>query len=442
MKRSEPETSGLSADTGGFAVRFSGLRLSYGKTLALDGVSLDIPAGRLVGLIGPDGVGKSSLLSLVTGVHAMQEGSLTVLGGDMRSAAHRAALCPRIAYMPQGLGKNLYFTLTVEENLQFFGRLFGHGAAERRRRIDHLTKSTGLYPFLDRPAGKLSGGMKQKLGLCCSLIHDPDLLVLDEPTTGVDPLARRQFWDLIDSIRKDQPTLSVMVATAYMDEAQRFDWLIAMDEGKILDTGSPQELLSKTGSDNLDSAFIRLLPESKRAHHRELTVPPLPPEADNDISIEAEGLTRKFGRFTAVDHVSFRIRRGEIFGFLGSNGCGKTTTMRMLTGLLPATEGTASLFGVPIDGNSMEVRKKLGYMTQLFSLYNELTVRQNLELYAKLYGIPEHEVPGHVEEMGKDRTRRSAAGHQAEALPGRCRHPSSADPDSGRADIRRRPGGP
>ena len=399
MRRSEPETSGISPDSGGFAVRFSGLRLSYGKTLALNGISLDIPAGRLVGLIGPDGVGKSSLLSLVTGVHAMQEGSLTVLGGDMRSAAHRAALCPRIAYMPQGLGKNLYFTLTVEENLQFFGRLFGHGPAERRRRIDHLTKSTGLYPFLDRPAGKLSGGMKQKLGLCCSLIHDPDLLVLDEPTTGVDPLARRQFWDLIDSIRKDQPNLSVMVATAYMDEAQRFDWLIAMDEGKILDTGSPKELLDKTGSDNLDSAFIRLLPESKRAHHRELTVPPLPPEADNDISIEAEGLTRKFGSFTAVDHVSFRIRRGEIFGFLGSNGCGKTTTMRMLTGLLPATEGTASLFGVPIDGNSMEVRKKLGYMTQLFSLYNELTVRQNLELYAKLYGIPEHEVHDHVEEM-------------------------------------------
>ena len=380
-------------------VEFQHLSLRYRKTLALDDVSLAIPARKLVGLIGPDGVGKSTLLSLVTGAHAMQQGTLTVLGGDMRDRDHRERICPKVAYMPQGLGKNLYFTLTVEENLQFFARLFGQNADERRRRIDRLTKSTGLYPFLGRPAGKLSGGMKQKLGLCCSLIHDPDLLVLDEPTTGVDPLARRQFWDLIDQIKSEQPDLSVIVATAYMDEAQRFDWLIAMNDGKILDTGSPEELLEKTGCDNLDSAFIRLLPESKRAGHKELVVPPLPPDADNDISIEAEGLTKKFGDFTAVDHVSFRIRRGEIFGFLGSNGCGKTTTMRMLTGLLPATSGEAKLFGKPIDGDSMEMRKNLGYMTQLFSLYNELTVRQNLELYAKLYGIPAHDVNQRVEEM-------------------------------------------
>ena len=382
-------------------VEFEHLSLRYRKTVALDDISLAIPARKLVGLIGPDGVGKSTLLSLVTGAHAMQQGTLTVLGGDMRDRDHRERICPKVAYMPQGLGKNLYFTLTVEENLQFFARLFGHNAEERRRRIDRLTKCTGLYPFLNRPAGKLSGGMKQKLGLCCSLIHDPDLLVLDEPTTGVDPLARRQFWDLIDQIKSEQPDLSVIVATAYMDEAQRFDWLIAMNDGKILDTGSPEELLEKTGCNNLDSAFIRLLPESKRAGHKDLVVPPLSPDADNDISIEAEGLTKKFGDFTAVDHVSFRIRRGEIFGFLGSNGCGKTTTMRMLTGLLPATSGEAKLFGNPIDGNSMEMRKNLGYMTQLFSLYNELSVRQNLELYAKLYGIPAHDVDQRVEEMLK-----------------------------------------
>ena len=381
-------------------VEFEHLSLRYGKTQALDDVSLALPARKLIGLIGPDGVGKSTLLSLITGAHAMQkEGTLTVLGGDMRDADHRENICPKVAYMPQGLGKNLYFTLTVEENLQFFARLFGHNAAECRRRIDRLTKSTGLYPFLNRPAGKLSGGMKQKLGLCCSLIHDPDLLVLDEPTTGVDPLARRQFWDLIDQIKDEQPNLSVVVATAYMDEAQRFDWLIAMNDGKILDTGSPQELLDKTGCDNLDSAFIRLLPESKRAGHKDLVVPPLGEDADNDISIEAEGLTKRFGDFTAVDHVSFRIRRGEIFGFLGSNGCGKTTTMRMLTGLLPATEGEAKLFGKPIDGNSMEMRKNLGYMTQLFSLYTELTVRQNLELFARLYGIPKDDVKKSVDEM-------------------------------------------
>ena len=380
-------------------VEFHELSLRYGGTVALDRVSLSIPARRLIGVIGPDGVGKSTLFSLITGAHAMQTGSLTVLGGDMRDPAHRERICPRIAYMPQGLGKNLYFTLTVEENLQFFARLFGHGSAERRRRIDRLTRSTGLAKFLDRPAGKLSGGMKQKLGLCCSLIHDPDLLVLDEPTTGVDPLARRQFWDLIDSIREEQPELSVLVATAYMDEAQRFEQLIAMDEGKILDTGTPAELLEKTHCSNLDSAFIRLLPEHKRAGHRDLVVPPLAGGDGAEISIEAENLTKRFGSFTAVDHVSFRIRRGEIFGFLGSNGCGKTTTMRMLTGLLPATEGVAKLFGEPVDGNSMETRRHLGYMTQLFSLYNELTVRQNLELYGRLYGLTAQQATAGTEEM-------------------------------------------
>ncbi|MBS1370713.1 MAG: ribosome-associated ATPase/putative transporter RbbA [Lentisphaeria bacterium] len=381
-------------------VRIREVSLRYGKTLALDGVTADIMPRRLIGLIGPDGVGKSSLLSLITGAHALQEGELFVLGGDMRSKRHRNRICPRIAYMPQGLGKNLYFTLTVEENLQFFARLFGHDAAERRRRIDRLTKSTGLYPFLDRPAGKLSGGMKQKLGLCCALIHDPDLLVLDEPTTGVDPLARRQFWDLIAHVRAEQPQMGVVVATAYMDEAQRFDWLIAMDDGRILDTGTPRELLEKTGCDNLDAAFIRLLPEAKRAHHKELVVPPLPAgEGAEDIAIEARGLTKRFGSFTAVDHVSFRIRRGEIFGFLGSNGCGKTTTMRMLTGLLPATEGEAWLFGKPIGDDDMAVRLQLGYMTQAFSLYGELSVRQNLLLYARLYRIPESEVSARVEEM-------------------------------------------
>ena len=382
-----------------FAVKFRNLCLNYGKVVGLDNVSLDIPAQKVVGLIGPDGVGKSTLLSLITGAHAMQGGDLEVLGGDMRSAVHRNKICPKIAYMPQGLGKNLYFTLTVEENLQYFARLFGHDAAERRKRIDRLTRSTGLYPFLDRPAGKLSGGMKQKLGLCCSLIHDPDLLILDEPTTGVDPLARRQFWDLVDSIKQEQPSMSVIVATAYMDEAQRFDWLIAMDEGKILDTGTPAEIFEKTGRDNLDAAFIQLLPESRRSGHKDLIVPPLETAENEEYAIVADGLTKKFGSFTAVDHVSFKIRRGEIFGFLGSNGCGKTTTMRMLTGLAPATEGTAEIFGRKVDGTSLELREHLGYMTQLFSLYGDLSVRQNLLLYARLYRIPETEIPGRIEEM-------------------------------------------
>ena len=375
------------------------VRLRYRDVIALDGIDLDIPAGRMVGLIGPDGVGKSSLLSLLAGVRIIQEGTVEVLGGDMASKAHRKLVCPRIAYMPQGLGKNLYPTLSVEENLQFFARLFGHGAAERRQRIDELTQATGLFKFLERPAGKLSGGMKQKLGLCCALIHDPDFLILDEPTTGVDPLARAQFWDLIDRIRADRPGMSVIVATAYMDEAQRFDWLAAIDDGKVLATGTPKELLARTGSPNLEEAFIRLLPEEKKRGHQAVVIPPLPEDGADDIAIEAKGLTMRFGDFVAVDSVSFRIRRGEIFGFLGSNGCGKSTTMKMLTGLLPASEGRAWLFGHEVNPHDLGTRRRVGYMSQAFSLYSEITVRQNLELHAKLFSVSPEDIPARVDEM-------------------------------------------
>ncbi|RJL07284.1 ABC transporter ATP-binding protein/permease, partial [Paracoccus siganidrum] len=366
--------------------RLEGVGLRYGQTAALDEVTLQLPAGRMVGLIGPDGVGKSSLLSLLAGARVIQQGRIEVLGGDMGDARHRARICPRIAYMPQGLGRNLYQTLSVAENLDFFGRLFGHGPAERTRRIDALLAATGMSPFRDRPAAKLSGGMKQKLGLCCALIHDPDLLILDEPTTGVDPLSRRQFWDLIERIRRDRPAMSVIVATAYMEEAARFDWLVAMDGGRVLATGSPAELLERTGAEDLDAAFIALMPDSESRGHRAVAIPPRAPDG-HEIAIEASHLTMRFGDFAAVDDVSFRIEKGEIFGFLGSNGCGKTTTMKMLTGLLEPSEGTARLFGAEIDPRDMEVRRRVGFMSQSFSLYSELTVRQNLELHARLFGM-------------------------------------------------------
>ena len=379
-------------------VRLHAVRLRYGQVEALAGISQEIPAGCMVGLIGPDGVGKSSLLALIAGARQIQEGTVEVLGGDMAQRPHRASACPRIAYMPQGLGRNLYPTLSVEENLQFFARLFGHDAAERRRRIDDLTRATGLYPFLMRPAGKLSGGMKQKLGLCCALIHDPDLLILDEPTTGVDPLARAQFWELIARIRSRRPGMSVLVATAYMDEAQRFDWLLAMDAGQILATGTPQELLDRTGSETLEAAFIGLLPAARTRGHSAVVIPPLQVDQD-DIAIEAQGLTMRFGDFVAVDQVSFRIRRGEIFGFLGSNGCGKTTTMKLLTGLLPASEGRAWLFGHEVDPRDIATRRRVGYMSQAFSLYGELTVRQNLLLHAQLFDVPAADIPARMDEM-------------------------------------------
>ena len=381
-------------------VSLKNVSLSYdrGRVLALDDLSLDIPAGQMVGLIGPDGVGKSSMLSLISGARVIQEGEVEVLDGDMRSKKHRDNTCPRIAYMPQGLGKNLYPTLSVEENLQFFGRLFGHNGKERRRRIDDLTRSTGLYNFLDRPAGKLSGGMKQKLGLCCALIHDPDLLILDEPTTGVDPLARSQFWDLIDRIRLERPQMSVIVATAYMDEAERFAWLVAMDDGKILKTGTPKELLELTSSQSLEEAFLRLLPEEKTKNHKEVIIAPLDVDP-NDIAIEAKDLTMRFGDFVAVDQVNFRIRRGEIFGFLGSNGCGKSTTMKMLTGLLSASEGKAWLFGQEVNPDDLSTRRRVGYMSQAFSLYSELTVLQNLELHAKIFNVPADKITQRIDDM-------------------------------------------
>ena len=261
---------------------------------------------------------------------------MTVLGGDMADRRHRDAVCPRIAYMPQGLGKNLYPTLSVEENLQFFGRLFGHDAAERRRRIDSLTRSTGMAAFLSRPAGKLSGGMKQKLGLCCALIHDPDLLILDEPTTGVDPLARAQFWDLINAIRAERPAMSVIVATAYMDEARRFDWLIALDDGRVLARTHPPGC-RRAAAPRWRKPSSRSCPKKRRGHEP-VRIVPLALDDQAEIAIEARDPTMRFGDFVAVDHVNFRIRKGEIFGFLGSNGCGKSTTMKMLTGLLPASE--------------------------------------------------------------------------------------------------------
>ena len=381
-----------------FVARIGGLTHRYRGTTAVDNVDLEIPASCMAGFIGPDGVGKSTLLGLIAGARRIQAGAVSVLGGDMRDRRHRTAISPMIAYMPQGLGKNLYATLSVFENVDFFGRLFGQHRNERRKRINELLESTGLAPFADRPAAKLSGGMKQKLGLCCALIHDPDLLILDEPTTGVDPLSRRQFWELIQRIRSHRSGMSVLVATAYMEEAERFDWLVAMNAGKVLATGNCEALRRQTGEASLEAAFIRLLPEDQRRGYSAFIIPPRG-ESKGLVAIDARELTKRFGDFTAVDRVSFHIRQGEIFGFLGSNGCGKTTTMKMLTGLLPPSDGHASLFGSPVATNDLATRRRVGYMSQGFSLYAELTVRQNLMLHARLFHVPAEKVSQQVMEL-------------------------------------------
>ena len=384
--------------SGDWAARLDAVTQRYGTAVALDSVTLELPAGCMVGLIGPDGVGKSSLLSIIAGARRIQSGTVHVLGGDMADATYRAAVCPRIAYMPQGLGKNLYPDLSVRENIEFFGRLFGQSRSERAWRITELLAATGLAPFADRAAKKLSGGMRQKLGLCCSLIHDPDLLILDEPTTGVDPLSRRQFWELIDRMRSRRRGMSVVVATAYMEEAERFDWLIAMNAGKVLAAGSPAALKAATKATTVEGAFIALLPAQQRAGHKALQIPPRR-ILDDEPVIAARDLTCRFGDFTAVDQVNFTIERGEIFGFVGSNGCGKTTTMKMLTGLLPASDGEALLFGRPVDATDIGARNRVGYMSQSFSLYTELTVRQNLVLHARLFHLQPRKAKARIAEL-------------------------------------------
>ena len=390
-----PEANGPQRPDGP-VVRLESVTHRYGDTLAADNVSLELPAGKMVGFIGPDGVGKSTWLGLMAGARRIQDGEVTVLGGDMRARGHRVALFPRIAYMPQGLGRNLYPTLSVRENIDFFGRLFGQSREERERRIRDLLGSTGMGEFADRPARKLSGGMKQKLSLCCALVHDPDLLILDEPTTGVDPLSRRQFWELIERIRAGRPSMSVLIATAYMEEAERFDWLVAVDEGKKLAEGTPAELLERTGAQDLEGAFLALLPDDRKRGHHKLEIPPLD---KGETVIEAHGLTMRFGNFTAVDDVNLSVDRGEIFGFIGSNGCGKSTTMKMLTGLLEPTRGEARLLGRKLDARNMATRRRVGYMSQAFSLYGELSVRRNLELHAKLFHLPPDQGARRIAEM-------------------------------------------
>ena len=306
-----------------WAVDLRGVSHKYGQTVALNDVSLQIKRCATVGLIGPDGVGKSTLLSLIAGVKIIQHGQVLVFDGNMAEKSSRKILSHRIAFMPQGLGQNLYPTLSVTENVDFHARLFGLRGAVRRQRIARLLQSTGLSPFADRPAGKLSGGMKQKLSLCCALVHNPELLILDEPTTGVDPLSRRQFWSLIDELRAENPDMTVIVATAYFDEAKRFEYLLAMDDGRLIVNAPTQQVLDDTHTDTLEEAYVKLLPPTKQDKGGALQLTPFVAEKDAPPAIEAKDLTKRFGDFIAVNNVSFTIQRGEIFGFRGSNACGK-----------------------------------------------------------------------------------------------------------------------
>ncbi|MFJ2322386.1 ribosome-associated ATPase/putative transporter RbbA [Pseudomonas sp. NPDC087817] len=397
------------------AVQANAIAHRYGKQQALSDITFSLPAGTRCGLIGPDGAGKSSLLGLIAGVKAQQQGQLDVLGGPIQQRRHRDTLYARIAFMPQGLGGNLYPELSIRENIQFFATLFGLSKADSEQRMHNLLLATDLLKFAERPAGKLSGGMKQKLGLCCALIHEPDLLILDEPTTGVDPLSRRRFWELVDDVRRQRPQLTLLVATAYMEEAEQFEHCLMLDNGQLIATGLSRELAAVTPSGKLDEAFTHFQGDSQH-DAKPLVIPPRSGGC-SDIAIEAHDLTLRFGDFTAVDHVSFAIGRGEIFGFLGSNGCGKTTTMKVLTGLMPASEGRATLLGNPVDAKDLATRKRVGFMSQSFSLYGELSVRQNLELHARLFDLPKAESAPRIEALIKRFNLRGVADQQSGALP-------------------------
>ncbi len=412
---------------------------------ALDDVSLEMRRGALTALVGPDGAGKTTLIRLAAGLLTPDGGELKVLGFD--AAREPQEIQNRIGYMPQRFG--LYEDLSVQENLDLYADLHGVTAAERKERYPRLMEMTALGRFTDRLAGRLSGGMKQKLGLACTLIRLPDLLLLDEPTVGVDPLSRAELWEIILKLVHDEK-LPVLVSTSYLDEAERCGHVVVLHSGKALAHGPPQSVtdLAKDRTFFVDPAegeparelqahlldepkIIDALPEGGRVRFvREhasnghdmggilqgKTTHPTPPrfedgfmvllhkanethaapnmklehapeEKPGEVAVEVKDLVRQFGTFIAVNHVSFEVKRGEIFGLLGPNGAGKTTTFRMLCGLLPATGGTLQVAGVDLHTARASARQRIGYVAQKFSLYGQLTVVENLEFFASAYGL-------------------------------------------------------
>ncbi|MCW5657232.1 MAG: ABC transporter ATP-binding protein [Burkholderiaceae bacterium] len=376
-------------------VRVDALLKRYRRREAVRGVSLQVARGELYGVIGPDGAGKSSLFKAVAGVLAFEGGRVQVFGRPVGSEREAEQVQPRIGFMPQGLGQHLYPELSVDENVDFFADLRGVRAETRVARKSRLLAMTRLDAFRTRPMKALSGGMKQKLGLVCTLIHEPELIVLDEPTTGVDPLSRRDFWRLLGELVRERG-MTALVSTAYLDEASRFDRVALMHDGRLILEGDPDTLAKARPSGSAPSATPELedvVVESLRALEHEpapaLRLPddaPAAPPAPGH-AIEAVGLGRDFGDFRAVSDVSFRAAAGEIFGLLGANGAGKTTVIKMLTGILPPTRGSGHVAGADMRRASREIRQRIGYMSQSFSLYGDLGVRDNVMLYAGIYGL-------------------------------------------------------
>ncbi|MDA8107211.1 MAG: ATP-binding cassette domain-containing protein [Betaproteobacteria bacterium] len=371
----------------GALLRVSEVCKRYGPRRAVDGISLEVRRGETYGLIGPDGAGKSSLLKAIAGVLAFEAGRIEVFGVSLESERAAERVKGRLGFMPQGLGLNLYPELSVEENVDFFARLrlvAPEDLAQRKRRLLALTR---LEAFRARPMKQLSGGMKQKLALVCTLIHEPELIILDEPTTGVDPVSRRDFWVILSELLHERGA-TALVSTAYMDEASRFDRLSLLHEGRVLAAGSPEGLSAMGGGPtraaDLEDVFVALLGAEARAPR---AAPPVPARGGEAPAILASDLTRDFDGFRAVDRVSFRVRAGEIFGLLGANGAGKTTVIKMLTGILPPTSGSGQVGGAEMRRAGRAIKQRIGYVSQAFSLYSDLTVIENIRLYAGIYGL-------------------------------------------------------
>ncbi|MFP3867155.1 MAG: ATP-binding cassette domain-containing protein [Desulfobacteraceae bacterium] len=395
-------TAALNSDSQ--VIRVQKLSKSYRRQPAVKEVSFKVGQGEVFGLLGPDGAGKSSIIQMLTGV-------LTKTGGEARVAGQDVFTDPEtvkvhIGYMPQGLGLNLYDSLNVDENIDFFGDLREVSPPTFEDNKTELLKITRLDGFRDRLAGQLSGGMRQKLALCCTLIHLPELIFLDEPTTGVDPISRRDFWMIINRLVVEQGT-TVLLTTSYLDEAERCHRVAMLHQGRIIAQGVPAELQGQAGTDergrprSLEEVFIQAL---KRENEAEAAAPaqdlaPAMAEANHGPAIRVEGLTKKFGQFTAVDQVSFEVKTGETFGFLGPNGAGKTTVIKMLTGILTPTRGRAWLAGHDLRSARQRIKSELGYMSQKFSLYGDLTVMENLRLYGGIYRMAAADLEKRIPEI-------------------------------------------
>jgi len=351
---------------------------------AVKSLSLTIPEGELFGLVGSDGAGKTTILRMLAGILDPSGGEISVLGYTLPSDAEK--IHDHIGYMSQRF--SLYSDLTVAENIAFYADIFGVPKEECRVSTEKLLEFSGLAPFTGRLAGRLSGGMKQKLGLCCALIHKPRLLLLDEPTNGVDPVSRRDFWNILQELHSEGVT--IIVASAYLDEAARCDRVGVIHEGSLIACGTVAELTGN-GSTTLEELVIgavstndRSLVQDKRYNPHDVRF-----EKENaPFAVSLNGITKRFGDFIAVDSVSLTVPKGEIFGFLGPNGAGKSTTIRMMCGILSPTSGNGTVAGFDIIRQAELIKENIGYMSQRFSLYEDLTVEENIAFYAGVYRLP------------------------------------------------------